>query len=117
MKTLLVPAQLTGMTRKRDNTVSYKFSSNVEISNEDFSLSDKYLFQNGYMAFQMNEFEGHEIPKEEAQTGEKTHSQRLRAALYVKHTKSGGTNEDFQAYYNRTMEGFIQAVKDAIPEE
>ena len=44
----------------------------------------------------------------------KTPSQRLKAALYCLHQSKGGKKEDFQQYYDTSMEWFINSVTAKI---
>jgi hypothetical protein len=116
--TLLVKAQLVRMNRLADNTVNFGFHSMEEISNDDFALADHYFKKDGWMAFKSNMFDINELPQENAQVeGGKTPSQHLRACLWVKHIKSGGTKETFPDYYVKAMAGFAEAVKRTIPED
>lgn len=118
MKTLLVKAQLSSSpSRKADSSVTLKFTTMEEISNEDFALMDEYFKQSGWLAFKMNEMEVSDLPKENATVeGDLTPSQYLRRNLYAKHMALGGTKETFPAYYNKAMAGFATAVQNSFPE-
>lgn len=41
-------------------------------------------------------------------------SQRLRNVLFMLHTQNGGTNENFNDYYNSTMEQLISHFKNKL---
>ncbi len=116
MTRLLIESQLTKYNRLKDGSVSFGFHSNREISSEEIALIDQYFGQSGWLGFQANEIP--QIPAQDAPSdGSLTPSQRLRNTLYAKHIAVGGKPADFQMYYNRVVEGFIQAVKDSIPEQ
>lgn len=116
MDALLVKAQMTGMKRRADGTVGFTFRTLEELSNEDFSLSDQYFQQSGWLAFKMNEFTGEELPEENAMVeGMKTPSQYLRSCLFSKFRAMGGTKDEFPAYYNRVMAGFADSVNKSHP--
>jgi hypothetical protein len=118
MQTLLVAAQLKSMSRQKDASVKLTFQTMREIPTDEFTLMDEYWQKSGWLAFKMNEFDGTEMPKENAVVeGGKTPSQRLRSCLYVKHMKNGGNAQTFPAYYEKAMEGFAQAVIETIPED
>jgi len=55
-----------------------------------------------------------------AKRGEKTASQRLRNVVYAlwasKNEAGEYTDEEFQVYYNKTMESFINKVKERLEE-
>lgn len=117
MKTLLIGAKLTRMSRIKDGSVNLAFNTMGEVTSDDFTNMDQYFQQNGWLAFQMNEFDGSEIPKENARVeGDRTPSQDLRASLFAKHMAMGGTKDTFPAYYNKAMAGFKKAVDDSFPE-
>jgi hypothetical protein len=115
MKTLLVPSQLVRFSRKKDGSVSYTFESTIEISNKDFSLTDKYYQQTGYMAFKLNEFTDDDIPDTNAEKrqGEISPSTHLRNRLFAKHMNTGGSKDTFPEYYRKAIEGFANAVDNS----
>lgn len=117
MKTLLIKAKLKGMSRIKDGSVNIAFNTLEEISSEDFKLMDEYFRQDGWMAFKMNEFDGADMPQENAKVeGGRTPSQDLRASLFALHMAKGGTKETFPTYYNKAMAGFKRAVDNSFPE-
>ena len=111
MKTLLVEAQLTKVSRVKDGSVNLTFHTAKEIDSADYLLMDQYWQQNGWAAFKINEFEANDIPTEDATLkGQKSDSQYLRTCLFAKHMATGGTRETFPAYYHKAMQGFAEAV-------
>lgn len=114
MKTLLVEAQLTKVSRVKDGSVNLTFHTAREIPTDEFTLMDKYWQQNGWAAFKVNEFEASDIPTEDTKlTGQKSDSQYLRECLFAKHMATGGKKEDFPAYYHKAMLGFATAVNNS----
>lgn len=117
MKSLLAKATLTRMGRLKDGSVNLTFNTMEEIDSDDFKLMDMYYQKNGWVAFKMNEFDGSEIPKENAQVeGSLTPSQELRRSLFAKHMAMGGSKDTFPAYYQKAMAGFKRAVDSSFPE-
>ena len=117
MKTLLIKASLTRMSRVKDGSVNVAFNTMEEVSSEEFTLMDQYWKQDGWLAFKMNEFDGSEVPKENATSeGSLTPSQYLRRCLFAKHIAIGGTKDTFPAYYNKVMAGFANSVNQSFPE-
>lgn len=114
-KVLLLEAQLRSYSRVKDGSVNIAFRSNKELTSEELKFIDEYFQQNGWMAFQPNEFKGGEIPQENAEgkPGQISPSQHLRNRLFAKHMATGGSKETFPSYYQRAMEGFAQAVDDS----
>lgn len=114
MKTLLVKAQLTKVSRVKDGSVNLTFHTESEIPTDDFMLMDQYWQNNGWVAFKMNEMEAKDIPTEDATLkGQKSDSQYLRTCLFAKHMHLGGTKETFPAYYHKAMQGFAEAVNNS----
>ena len=54
------------------------------------------------------------MPEITLEENEKSPSVRLRNSLFVLHTQQSGKPEDFDSFYKRNMERFIQAVKDKL---
>lgn len=114
MKTLLVEAQLTKVSRVKDGSVNLTFHTASEITTDDYMLMDQYWQNNGWVAFKMNEFEVGDIPTENATLkGQKSDSQYLRSCLFAKHMAQGGTKENFAPYYHKAMQGFADAVNNS----
>lgn len=115
MKTLLLKAQLVRFARKNDLSVGFTFNSMEEIDNENFAIMDKYFKENGWLAFKINEFDGTEMPRDNATAdGSISPSQALRRSLFAKHMAMGGSKEDFDSYYNKAIYGFKKAVDDSF---
>jgi hypothetical protein len=115
VKTLLLKTQLKKSTRNNDGSVNLLFQTMEEIDSDEFLLMDKYWKQAGWLAFKTNEFDGTEMPKENATAeGGQSPSQALRMSLYAKHMTLGGTKEDFLPYYNKAIYGFKKAVDDSF---
>jgi len=115
MKTLLLKTQLKKSTRNNDGSVNLVFQTMEEIDSKEYLLMDQYWKQAGWLAFKTNEFDGTEIPKENATAkGSVSPSQDLRRSLFAKHMSLGGSKEDFLPYYNKAIYGFKKAVDDSF---
>lgn len=116
MKILLVEAELKSMTRVKDGSVNLGFNTQAEVPNDEFKLYDQYWHQNGWLAFQLDEFKGDEIPETNTKVqGKVSPSTYLRTRLFAKHMAAGGTKETFPPYYERAIYGFAEAVDDSNP--
>lgn len=117
MKTLLVPASLTGFSRIKDGSVTFKFKSMQELDNDEFALVDKYFNQPGFMAFKMDDIEVGDIPVENTKVkGKYTPSQLLRHKIFALHMKKGGTKENFMPYYTKILTQFEDTVQQKLDE-
>ena len=75
----------------------------------------KLINKTGCLNFTVRKVEAMDIAKlpeiKEIKTDGKSPSQRLRAAIFGLHEQRGGKKEDFEAYYSKVMEKFIDDVK------
>jgi hypothetical protein len=112
-----IPATLEGATRKKDRSVSIRFNSLFEVSNEDYAEMDKYFQTGGYLLFAERQLTIEDIPQEDIETDiSKSQSTQIRDALWVLYKARGGKGEDKEAwniFYRKQM----QAVKSRILEE
>lgn len=114
MKTLKLAAQLNKASRRADDSVAITFVTAEEVNTELFGQIDEWRKQSGFVLFKKNDFALSEIPTANAKIeGQRSPSQRLRLALYAKHMNTGGSKETFPEYYDKVIEGFIQATNDS----
>ncbi len=110
---LKLPAYLTGFSSKSDGSASVRFSTQ-ELSSEDFALLKKYLNEFGYLLFKESYIKDEEIPDEEPlEDDQKSPSKRLKAVLFLV-WKKNGEKDEFNTYYRKQMEKFINVVKDKL---
>jgi len=115
MKILLVEAQLRSFSRVKDGSVNLAFRTLREITNDGFSLMDKYFQKNGHLAFKLDEIELTDIPTENTQIkGQRSRSQLLRNKLLALHFKKGGDRDSFTDFYEAWMDKFDQEVQDEL---
>lgn len=94
--------------------MNFRFRSNREVPSDEVKLIADYFQQNGWLAFQVDEFKGGEIPDTNTSVpGAKSPSVQLREALFKKHMTSVGSKQDFPEYYQKTINGFIRAVEES----
>lgn len=113
---ITIPVTFDSANRKKDRSVKLSFTTNFEISNEDFSNMDKLVQSIGWLAYKQNEsFALDDLPAEDAPTeGGKTKLQRMRAVYFLiwrDHTDQG---EDFNSYWNRNFEILIDKLKEKL---
>ena len=126
---LLRKVTLDRANRKKDKSVSFTFTTQLEESSEGFMEIDKLLGSNGVMYFKdsgtLTTEEVKELDNVEIEVEGKTKSQRLRNVLYVLHSQippttqnTGseiiGTRISFDAFYSSEMERIIQHYKDKL---
>lgn len=105
-------ASLDGVSYLADGGVSLRFSTK-ELNAEDRVKVSYFHRHYGWVMFKENQFAEEEIPTGDADEGDKSPSQRLRAVLYVmwiQHGKKG----DFESFYRRSIEEAINRVKKLL---
>lgn len=109
-----VPVTLDSVNRKKDRSVSLKFTTVSEISNDDFSVMDRFHQEAGHLLFKRNAFTQEEIPDEDIEADiEKSQSVQMRDALWVLYKAKGGNGADkerWNMFYRKNM----QAIKSRI---
>lgn len=115
MSSITLPATLDAANRRKDRSVSLRFTSMLELQTGDFATIDTLHGASGHLLFAPVELHEEDIPKDPLPTSGKTPSQRLRAALFVlwEQTTPG---TDFDGFYKQRMERIIEAVKQEFVE-
>jgi hypothetical protein len=116
-KIIELPVTLDSATRKKDRSVSLRFTTLFEVNHEDFGIIDNYHQTAGHLLFKANKFESDEVPTDDVSTDLKTPSQRLRAVLYVYHMQTNGDPAKFREFYDSTMEKYIIKVKEQLDDK
>lgn len=114
MKPITVPCTLDSATRRKDRSVTLKFSSNLEVTSEDYLEMDRRLHKAGWLLWSENELQLEDIPTHDAPTEErKSKGQRLRAVYFLIWRKLG-TDEPFDTWWDRQFERLLDQLKDKI---
>ena len=113
MKTAFqAPAILTRIAYLKDGGLSLGFATN-ELSDEEKVIASRYHQKFGYVLFKENQYKDEDIPDGDASDESKSPSQRLRSVLFI-YWKQNKKDGDFDSFYRREMEKFINHVKEAI---
>ena len=112
MKGFTVSSQLMGVRAMVDGGMGLNFHTK-ELSPDEKSLIMGFQIKSGWLLFSPNQISESDIPKKTAEVGSKTPSQRLRGLLYVLWEK-GEKIDDFETFYERRMQSFINAVKSKV---
>jgi hypothetical protein len=119
-RVIMVGATLDSANRKKDGSVSVKFTSTHEMSTPDFSELDSQIrtCNVGFMFFVPNGMKVPEVPKEAApERGVKSLTERLYNALFVLWKLEGEQEgEEFESFRKRNMEQLLSFVKERIAE-
>ena len=113
---ITVPGTWDRANRKKDKSVSLAFTTNLEISNEDFATMDLHVGESGWVSFSPNEISLEDIPKGDAQDQSKSKATRLRNVLYVRWETLTDKVTPFDQYYDTQMERLIERLKQDLPE-
>lgn len=115
IKTFVIYADFIKLTTLANHTCNITF--NTSEMGEKTSLLLPHLNQQGSLAFKVGEFndtELEELPEAKEFPEQKSQSKRLRDVLFVLHQQSGGKKEEFEDYYRRQMEIFINQIKNKL---
>jgi hypothetical protein len=120
---LTVPVQWDGVSfpKSRSNCGVFKLVSTAEIMGKDERDTFRHLVDDdavGHMIFVPNGADpaSVKVPTERAREREfKSHSQRLRAVLFVK-WRADGEPGDFESWYASEMSYVINSYKELLPE-
>ncbi len=108
-----VPVTLDSANRKKDKSVRLSFTTNFEVSTEDYMQMDRLVQSAGWLLFSPNELQDADIPTERAPTEEgKSKGQRMRAVCYLRwKQETGGDSEPFEPWYDRKFEALLDHMK------
>lgn len=109
MNIIQIPAGLEGVKDNKDRSCRLTFETR-ELENSEFTALRDIRGQEGWLVFALNEIQEAEIPKQQAEKGTKTPSQRLRAVLFIL-WKQEKSELDFETYYASRIESIIEKVK------
>jgi len=109
-------AYLTGFSSRSDGGVGIRLTSALETSPEQLVEIQRHLNLFGWVLFSENEFTSSDLPKEQAEEGQKTPSKRLRATIFIL-WKQNGEKGDFEAFYRDRMEKHIDKEKSHLEPE
>ncbi len=114
MSKFSLPVTFDSANRKRDKSVSVRFTSSLEVSTEDFMELDRLLQQEGWLIFSPNELKPEDVPDTDAPTREgKSKGSRLRAVHFLIWQKLG-IDEPFDPWYDRRFEQIMDKHKEKL---
>jgi hypothetical protein len=112
---ITVPSTLESINRKKDRSVSLRFSSLFEMSNEDFSRVDAMFQTSGYLLFSDEKLGTDDIPDEGISSSDlKSPSQRLRSVLFAYYKQTHDDASQFPSFYRAALEKYIEQIKDKL---
>lgn len=121
MDKLITQVTLDSATRKKDRSVSLRFTTTLEQSSEEFMKMDKLINDTGLIYFkssgQLTKEEIRELDNVELEVEGKTKSQRLRNVLYVYWEQlkdSPSKTQLFNDFYSDAMEKIIEHYKSKL---
>lgn len=109
-----LPAILTSISSSADGGLRMSFATN-ELTPEEKVEAMKLHQQFGWLLFSPNPFTSSDLPKEQAEEGQKSPSKRLRATLFIL-WKQQGEQGDFEVFYRAKMEKIIDMIKAKLDE-
>ena len=116
MDKFVLPAQLTGIVRKVDRSLSLRFITGREVDTNEFVVIDTFFQREGWLLFKENSIDATHVPIGDASLEGKKPSARLRGVLY-RYWEAKGSPLDFESWYRSEMERIIIHYKGKIDEE
>jgi hypothetical protein len=117
-KLLQIPGEITGVKTKISGSWVFSFESQENVPPDLLAQIASYRGKYGNMVFlpgrEVSFDDIKDLPQlEKDDSTTKSHSQRLRAVLFV-FWKARGGNGSFETFYASQMEKLIESVKDKI---
>lgn len=109
-----VAATFDSSGRRKDRSVSLKFSTTLEISTDDYAVMDRLVQQSGWLLFSPNELAASDIPHDDAPSDTKKPSVRLRGVIWHIWDKNTDRSEPFDLFYQRQMDRIIEKLKEQL---
>lgn len=117
MKPIQLPAAITSISTKADNSLSLRINTQ-ELSSEAKVELMNYLNVFGWICIVPNKLKEEEIPANDAEREEKkTLSERLRSVQFLYHrqqSNKGKITEDFDSWRRKAMESLIDQYKEKL---
>jgi hypothetical protein len=109
---ITLPVVLDDIKERKDWSSRISFDSR-ELTEEEYMILRRAKGAEGWMLFSENSLDENDIPDEDAEVDTKTPAQRLRSVLFVR-WKQLGEPETFRIYYDKSVEYFINSVKEKL---
>jgi hypothetical protein len=114
----MIPVTMDIPKRKADSSVKLSFTTNSEVTTDDYMTMDSYRQSAGWLLFRENEFTEEDIPVEDvdAEIG-KSQATQVRDALWVLFIAKGGKTEDKEAwniFYRKQMQNYKAKILEQV---
>jgi hypothetical protein len=108
----LVPVTFDSANRKRDKSVGLRFTTNKELSTDEYMVLDRLIMHSGWLVYSDNEIQPGEVPDVPADEalGKMTPSQELRWLLR-KLWEQEGSDMEWPDYYRYQVGRFAADVR------
>lgn len=110
-----IPVTFDSANRKRDKTVGLRFTTNCEISTQNYMAMDMLIQNSGWLLFKSNEMQAAEVPELPADEafGKMTLSQEMRWYL-KKLWEQNNEGLEWSDYYKSRMRLMIEMLKQRL---
>jgi hypothetical protein len=109
---ITTPAINTKISTLADGSIKLEFVT-PELPAEETAVLFSIRKSQGWLLFSENELNEQDIPKEQAEVGEKSPSARLRAVMHV-YWEQQGRKGTFESFYRHNMERLIEQIKQNL---
>lgn len=109
-----LPVTLDRANRKKDRSCTVSFTTNRELTTDEFMELDKRAQESGWMLFAANELQPEDIPTHDADAPEqRSKGQRMRAVWFLK-WKKRGIEEPFESWFTRQFETWMERWREEL---
>ncbi len=110
-----VPVTFDRASRRKDRTVSLTYTTNMEISPQDYMEMDKTIMLSGWLLFSSDEIQEADIPETRAPAGEKRpFAQQLRGIKWHQWQQQTDQSEPFEMFWERYKEKILQLERERL---
>ncbi len=103
--------------RRKDRSVKCTFTTNLELSTDDYAQMDRLVHQAGWLLFSPNELQLPDVPSEDAPSDFKRPSVHLRGCIYrwwEQEKTAGRTTMSDEEFYKAKMRTLVDWVKEHL---
>jgi hypothetical protein len=109
-----VPVTFDAANRKKDRTVKMAFTSNFEVTSEDYMEMDRRVMSSGWLIYDENEVDESDVPEDNAPTGKKSFAQRLYGVLFLNWKQNTPMDVPFDVWRERMQEAILDNYKEKL---
>lgn len=113
-RVITLPVTLDAANRLKDRSLSIRCTTSLEVPNVEFAVIDQFVGHSGWFGFSEDEIQAVDLPTSNTASDGKSQAKRTRSVLFLAWRQTTDESEDFESYYRRRTEWFIDLVKEEL---